>query len=913
MNIRSTGALFLAMFMAVVAFAASANVVFVPSYPIFSHYMAGDSISLSDSARVSPLVGDSISDKKAKKDAIDAPVFYECTDSMVWSRGGDAYLYGSGKVNYDKIELTANIISMNLDSSVVHASGRVDTAGVAVGLPIFMDGGTPYESDRISYNFKTKKGFINNVFTQQGDGFIMGGKAKKDSSDVFYSQDGMYTTCDSEHPHFYVKLTRAKVRPKKDVVSGPLYLVVEDVPLPLALPFGYFPFTSSYSSGIIMPTFGDETERGFYLRDGGYYFAISDKMDLRITGEIFTKGSWGVGAASTYANRYKYSGSFDFSYLVTKNGEKGLPDYAVGKNFRIQWSHRQDAKVRPNSNFSASVNFATSSYERSNLNSLYNPILNSQSMRTSSVSYSRTFPSIGLTLSATMNIAQNVQDSTLSLTLPNINVSLSKKYPFKRKKRKGEERWYEKISLSYSGQISNSISTKEDKVFKSNIINDWQNGVKHNIPINATFQLFDFINITPSFNYTERWYFKKINQEWDDVTNSVVRDTVNGFHRVYNYNFSLSANTTLYGFYQPAGFLKNSRVEMVRHVFKPSVSFTYAPDFGNHDYGYYDSYVYTDEKGEVHTVEYSPYQGSLYGVPGKGKTGSVSFSVSNNIEMKWRTKNDSIKKVSIIDELGASISYNLAAKTRPWSNLSTRLRLKLTKNYTFSLNATWATYAYQFNERGQVVVGDRTEWSYGRFGRFQGMSQNLSYTFNNKTFVKLMDWLRGSDEDGQQEGEKNESKGKEEGKGSSLRNSSSKKAKNADVDEDGYMPFKFPWNFTVSYGIMMAEDTSAKINVKSMRYPYKFTQNLNFSGNIGISDNWRINFTSGYNFEFKKLTTTTVNISRDLHCFEMSCGIVLSPYTSFNFSFRATSQMLADALKIDKRSGGSSNVQWYND
>ena len=913
MNIRSTGALFLAMFMAVVAFAASANVVFVPSYPIFSHYMAGDSISLGDSARVSPLVGDSISDKKAKKDAIDAPVFYECTDSMVWSRGGDAYLYGSGKVNYDKIELTANIISMNLDSSVVHASGRVDTAGVAVGLPIFMDGGTPYESDRISYNFKTKKGFISNVFTQQGDGFIMGGKAKKDSSDVFYSQDGMYTTCDSEHPHFYVKLTRAKVRPKKDVVSGPLYLVVEDVPLPLALPFGYFPFTSSYSSGIIMPTFGDETERGFYLRDGGYYFAISDKMDLRITGEIFTKGSWGVGAASTYANRYKYSGSFDFSYLVTKNGEKGLPDYAVGKNFRIQWSHRQDAKVRPNSNFSASVNFATSSYERSNLNSLYNPILNSQSMRTSSVSYSRTFPSIGLTLSATMNIAQNVQDSTLSLTLPNINVSLSKKYPFKRKKRKGEERWYEKISLSYSGQISNSISTKEDKVFKSNIINDWQNGVKHNIPINATFQLFDFINITPSFNYTERWYFKKINQEWDDVTNSVVRDTVNGFHRVYNYNFSLSANTTLYGFYQPAGFLKNSRVEMVRHVFKPSVSFTYAPDFGNHDYGYYDSYVYTDEKGEVHTVEYSPYQGSLYGVPGKGKTGSVSFSVSNNIEMKWRTKNDSIKKVSIIDELGASISYNLAAKTRPWSNLSTRLRLKLTKNYTFSLNATWATYAYQFNERGQVVVGDRTEWSYGRFGRFQGMSQNLSYTFNNKTFVKLMDWLRGSDEDGQQEGEKNESKGKEEGKGSSLRNSSSKKAKNADVDEDGYMPFKFPWNFTVSYGIMMAEDTSAKINVKSMRYPYKFTQNLNFSGNIGISDNWRINFTSGYNFEFKKLTTTTVNISRDLHCFEMSCGIVLSPYTSFNFSFRATSQMLADALKIDKRSGGSSNVQWYND
>ncbi|MBR5859811.1 MAG: LPS-assembly protein LptD [Bacteroidaceae bacterium] len=909
---RFIGKIFLTAVLAVsilVTVAGKANALgFGPYYSIhlLSDTIATDSLNSNDS----------VAKPAKKKDAIDAPVYYECTDSMVWSRGGNAYLYGSGKVNYDKIELTANVIKMNMDSSIVRATGTVDSLGVEVGLPIFKDGETPYESDRIAYNFKTKKGFINNVYTQQGDGFIMGGKAKKDSSEVFYSQNGQYTTCDAEHPHFYIKLTRAKVRPKKDVVSGPLYLVVEDVPLPLALPFAYFPFTSSYSSGIIMPTYGDETERGFYLRDGGYYFAISDKVDLRLTGEIFTKGSWGLGAESTYANRYKYSGSFDFSYLVTKTGEKGLPDYAVGKNFRLQWSHRQDPKAHPNSNFSASVNFATSSYERSNLNSIYNPMLNSQSMRTSSVSYSRTFPEIGLSISTTMNVAQNMQDSTLSLTLPSLNVSLSKKYPFRRKKRMGDERWYEKISFSYSGQMSNSINTKEDLLFKSNLADDWRNGVQHNIPINATFQLFDVINITPSINYTERWYLKKVNQEWDYATNSVVRDTVHGFHRVYNYNLSLSANTTLYGFYQPAGFLKNSRVHTVRHVFKPTVSFTYAPDFGDYKYGYYDTYVYTDENGEARTVEYSPYQNSLYGVPSKGKTGSVSFSISNNIEMKWRTKNDSLKKVSLIDELGASISYNLAAKTKPWSNLSTRLRLKLTKNYTFSLNATWATYAYQFNERGQVVVGDRTEWSYGRFGRFQGMSQNLSYTFNNKTFDKIKKFFQDEEESGEEN--TNNAENKPEGdeavvaKGS-FRDTSKIKSKDADVDEDGYMPFKFPWSFTVSYGIMMAENTAAKINVKTMRYPYKFTQNMNFSGNIGISDNWRINFTSGYNFQFKKLTTTTMNISRDLHCFEMSCGIVLSPYTSFNFSFRATSQMLADALKFDKRSGGSSNVQWYND
>ncbi|MBR5335452.1 MAG: LPS-assembly protein LptD [Bacteroidaceae bacterium] len=853
--------------------------------------------------------------KKKNKDALDAPVRYVANDSLVWSRGGNAFLYGSGKVNYDKIELTADVISMNMDSSVVHAAGRADSTGVVQGQPIFVDGGTPYETNRISYNFKSKKGKINNVYTQQGDGFMTGSDAKKDSNNVFYIQNGKYTTCDEAHPHFYVALTRAKTRPKKDVVFGPAYLVVEDVPLPLAIPFGFFPFTSDYSSGFIMPSYGDETERGFYLRDGGYYFAISDRMDLRLTGEVFTKGSWGVAAASSYAQRYRYSGSFSFNYLVTKQGERNLPDYSVGKNFRIQWSHRQDPKAVPNRNFSASVNFATSSYERSNLNSLYNPVLNSQSVRTSSVSYSRTFPNIGLTISATTNISQNIQDSTLALTLPNLNVSLSKKYPFKRKKRAGEERWYEKISLSYSGQMSNSISTKEDKVFKSNIIKDWRNGFSHRIPISATFQLFDYINITPNFSYNERWYFKKVHQSYNQATQQVMRDTVYGFNRVYDYNMSLSANTTLYGYYQPAGFLKNSRVHTVRHVFKPSISFNYSPDFGADRYGYYDTYVYTDANGEVRQVEYSPYENSLYGIPGRGKTGSVSFDMSNNVEMKWRTKSDSLKKVSIIDEIGASISYNLAAKRQPWSNLNTRLRLKLSKSYTFSLNATWATYAYEFNDRGQVVVGDKTEWSYGRFGRFQGMSQNLSYTFNNETLKKIKKLFNREDEEGgkNSDGENGESAEDKPAEKKALKGgrSGSKEAKKAEVDNDGYMPFRIPWNLSFSYGIIMAEDRGAQINIKSMRYPYKFTQNLNISGNIGISDNWKMNFTSGYNFEYKKLTTTTMNISRDLHCFEMSCGIVLAPYTSFNFSFRATSQMLADALKIDKRSSGSSNVDWW--
>ncbi len=867
--------------------------------------LAGDSVLLQAS--------DSIPEKKEKKDAIEDPVFYESSDSMVWSSSGNAYLYGDSKVKYQNIQLDAEIITMNMDSSVVSAMGKVDSLGVASGLPVFKDGDTPYESDKISYNFKSKRGIVNNVFTSQGDGFMTGERAKKDSTGAFYARRGAYTTCDAEHPHFYIALTRAKVRPKKDVVFGPAYLVVEDVPLPLAIPFGFFPFTDSYSSGFIMPSYGDDSERGFYLRDGGYYFAISDRLDLKLTGEIFTKGSWGLGASSTYAKRYRYSGNVSFNYLVTKEGEKGLPDYGVGKNFRLMWNHRQDAKAHPNSNFSASVNYATSNYERSNLTSIYNPMLNSQTVRTSSVSYSKTFPNIGLTISSTMNISQNVQDSIVSLTFPSLNVSLTKKYPFRKKKRAGDERWYEKISLSYTGQMSNSVTSKEDELFEKNLATEWRNGFKHNIPISATFQLFDFINITPSINYTERWYLKKVNQSWDYEAGKVARDTVTGFNRVYNYNMSVSANTTLYGFYQPAGFLKNSRVQMVRHVFKPTVSFTYAPDFGSDRYGYYESYTYMEDNGEIRTVEYSPYEGSLYGVPGKGKTGSITFSVSNNLEMKWRTKSDSLRKVSLIDELGATISYNLAAKTKPWSNLSTRLRLKLSKNYTFSLNAVFATYAYEFNERGQVVVGDRTEWSYGRFGRFQGMSQNISYTFNNDTWKKIKKLFGyGEDEsiDADADDDEKEEKSEEKKSKKSLAASSRGESKNADLDAEGYMPFKMPWSFSVSYGIVMSEDRSKPIDIKDMRYPYKFTQNMNFSGNIGISDNWKINFTSGYNFENKELTTTTLNILRDLHCFEMSCGIVLKPYTSFNFSFRATSQMLADALKWEKRDNGSV-LDWY--
>jgi len=867
-----------------------------------------------DSVALDSLGMDSLAvDTTKKKEPLDAPVIYEASDSIVFTKDGYAHLYGEGKVNYQNIELTSAVITMNMDSSTVFAKGVADTTGVETGTPIFKDGETPYESKIMRYNFKTKKGFINNIVTQQGEGYVTSEEGKKGADDEIYMRHGKYTTCDNhEHPHFYLRLSMAKVRPKKNVVFGPAQLVVEDVPLPIAVPFGFFPFNSSYSSGFIMPTYGDEMNRGFYLRDGGYYFAISDQMDLKVLGEIFTKGSWGLSAASNYNKRYKFSGSFNASYLVTKTGEKNMPDYSVSKDFRIQWSHRQDAKANPNSSFSASVNFATSSYDRSSLSSLYNPQQYSQNTKASSVSYSRNFPEIGLNISSTFNITQNTRVSSLSMTLPDVNISLNRIYPFKRKKSVGDERWYEKISLQYTGSITNSISTKDNLLFKTPLT-QWENGMQHKIPVSATFNLFKYINIVPSFNYTERWYLRKVKQSYDPSpasTDHVKRDTINGFNRLYDYNLSLQMNTKLYGMYKPL-FMKSKELQ-IRHVFTPTVSYTYTPDFGKSRYGYYDTYTYTDEDGEVRTVEYSPYEGAVYGYPGKNMSQNISFSVDNNIEMKMKSDKDTTgyKKISLIDQLGASLSYDVANKR--WSDLSMNLRLKLTKSYTFNMNASFATYAYEFDENGNVVVGDRTEWSYGRFGRFQGYSGSFSYTLNNDTFKKLFGKKEEDEKNKDNKGkEENEDEETDEETEEQNNNSNMRKTEKASVDSDGYLAFKFPWSVSLSYSYSIREDRSKDINIKTMRYPYSLTHSLNVSGNFKIGSRWNMTYSTGYDFTSKEMSMTTLNITRDLHCFNMSCGLVFGPFTSYNFSIRANSSMLTDALKWDQRSNTGSAVTWY--
>ena len=864
---------------------------------------------------------------RSRKNGIDSPVEYSADDSLTYSAAsGLAHLYGNSSVKYQNMDLASEQIYMSLDSNLVHATGKMDTTTKKLtGTPVFKMGSDEYESDTMAFNFKTKKGLISNVYTQQDEGFLTSELSKRGADGEMFLQHGRYTTCDDPHPDFYLAMSRAKVRPGKDVVFGPTYLVVADVPLPFAIPYGFFPFTKSYSSGFIMPTYGDETDRGFYLRDGGYYFAISDKMDLKLLGEIYTKGSWAVSAASNYRKRYRYSGSFLVNYQNTLRGEKNMPDFTKETSFKVQWSHRQDQKANPYSSLTASVNFATTSFERNNLNSMYNPQAMTQSIRTSSVGWQTSFSSIGMSLTSTFNLNQNMRDSMIALTLPDLTITIAPFYPFKKKKAVGDPKWYEKISIAYNGLIKNEINTKEEKILHSSLSKDWVNGMSHTIPIKASFTLFNYVTVTPQFNFADKTLFRKVNKSWDEASQKEVADTVSGFYNLYNWNLGVNMSTKLYGFWIPNKKIFGEKVQAIRHVITPTVGFSYAPDFSTDRYGYYSTYQKTDADGKVSLVRYSPYQGGAFSPPGPGKTGVVTFDLSNNLEMKLKSEDDStgFKKVSLIDELRAGISYNFAADVRPLSDLSTSLRLKLSKSYTLNLSAIFASYVYEADSVGATprVSEHQTYWAQGKFGRFQGMSQNLSYTLNNEKVGNLIKWLKGEkvekkgdkgkkkeDDEWDNDVETNIDKDMEKAKHGAKKGDNAK----AETDEDGYMAFKMPWSISLGYGINMSEDTDVKkFNYDTMRYPYKFTQNLNVSGNLRISDGWNISFSSGYDFENQKISMTTASLSRDLHCFNMSCSVVLAPYTSYNFSFRCNAATLTDALKYDKRSSYSNAVRWY--
>lgn len=858
----------------------------------------------------------SISRLRREKVDLDNAVTFSASDSLVLIGRNDAYLYGDGTVEYGEFKINAAEIRMLMDSTTVYAHGAPDSVGVIQGKPVFRDGNGEYESNTMKYNFNTQRGFITGVITEQGEGYLTGGTTKKMEDGSFYVAGGRYTTCDDhDHPHFYFQLTRARMRPKKDVVSGPVYMVLADVPLPLALPFGYFPFSKDYSSGIIMPTFGDDYNRGFYLRDGGYYFAINDNVDLALRGELYTKGSWGVSAHSSYAKRYRFRGSFDVSYITTITGDKDAPDYSKQNNFRIVWNHSQDAKANPNMSLSASVNFTTSGYTRNDLNSYYNNSF-TENTKSSTVNMTYRFPGTKWSLSTTANITQRTQDSTLAVSFPNINVSLSQLAPFKRKVSVGGEKWYEKIRLSYSGQFQNSLTAQQNQFFKKSLIKDWRNGMKHYMPVSATFSLFKYINISPSVTLNDRMYTSRIRRQWDPNASAEVRDTTYGFYNVFDFNASLSFDTKVYGFFKPWKVF-GDKVQMIRHVLTPTVSLSAAPDFSAPGWGAYGRYDYIDRDGNRAQQVYPYYSHTLYGGPSAGRQGIISVNLANNLEMKVKSDKDSTgyKKISLIENFTIGQSYNFAADSMNWSNLSTSIMLRLVRNFNLNLNATWDPYTYRLSPSGTPVRVNVPRWKAGKgWVKLVSTGTSFSYTFNNSTFRrKSSDTGNRSGTSAEYDDESIPDEGEEGVDGDSFasaaraRREKSRK-ESAEEDADGYADWQCPWSLTVNYSVNYGLGT---FNYDKMDYNGRFNQNLSFSGNIRPTKNWNFSFSASYDFQAKKIAYMNCSISRDLHCFTMSASVVpVGPYKSYNFHIAVKSSLLSD-LKYDKRSSSANGINWY--
>lgn len=871
-----------------------------------------------DTSYVTP-AADTVENKE-KGGGLKDIVEYQATDSMIFFNGNIGRLYGDSKVVYGTTSLESGFIQMNMDSSVIYATGVKDSSGVMSGYPVFTDNSGKYESKKVIYDYETEKGIISGVVTQQGEGYVTGNKTKKINEDEFCMVDGKYTTCDKvDDPHFYLALSKAKVKPHGYIVSGPAHLVVEDVNLPLFIPFGYFPINSGVSSGILSPSYGDDLSRGFYLKDFGYYFAFNDYVDLALTGEFYTKGSWGIKARSRYRKRYKYSGNLNASFLETVNSEKYLPDYSKYYNASVVWSHTQDAKANPYRSFSASVNFQTSGYTRSDLNSYYNASAFAASTKSSTVNMTQRFPNSPFTISMSGSVTQSSRDSLVSVSFPSLRVSMSTITPFKRKNKVGDEKWYEKIRVGYTASMSNSINrVKEYDFFEKNIIKDWKNGIQHSVPVSATFSVLKNINLTPSLSYRERWYSSHINKSYDEVNNTVVSDTVWGFNRVWDYSASVSASTKLYGMYRPWAWLFGNKISRIRHVLTPTVSFSYHPDFSSSFYGYYGTYSYENADGDMVTQRYSKYSNSLYGVPGAGKSGSIGLSIANNLEMKVRQvtdTSDTYKKVSLIDNLSFSTSYNLAADSLNWSNISTSIRLKFGKNYSLSLSGALDPYTYALDKSGNPYKTNTTQWKKNKIiGKLISTGTSFSYTFSNKMFSK-----KKKDKNGKKSDKENESSdsgvhvdkngfsadgGLSGGDGSS----SSDTGKDIyDPESNLYQDFKLPWSLSVNYSLRYRRST---FNKEKLEYNHKFSHNLSFSGNISLTDNWKFSASTSYNFQQHKLTTMNCTVYRDLHCWEITGSFIpIGNYKSYNITIRVKSSILKD-LKYEQHQNPYDNTIW---
>ncbi len=857
-------------------------------------------------------------EEKSSGLGIDADVQYTAKDSIIMTMDGSrkVFLYGDAEVKYLDITLTAACIELDLDSSLTYAYGIEDSLGVATGLPVFTDKSGSYEMKTIKYNFESEKALIEHVVTEQGEGYVVSEFAKKAPDDSFSIKDGHYSTCDNhEHPHFYLNLTKAKVIPGKKTITGPAYLVIEDIPLPIGIPFAVIPNTSSYSSGIIMPSYGEESSRGLFLRDGGYYWAASDYFDLAVTGDLYANESWGLRGNSKYKLNYKFSGNFNFQYIVNVNSDKDLPDYSKSKDFSITWSHRQDSKANPYSTFSASVNFSSSSYDQNNVSSVININKLAQNTKRSSISYSRKFPKAPFNFSANILASQNTRDSTVSFTAPDLTLTMNRIFPFKNKNKVGsKEAWYEKISLSYTGNVKNYINTKESELGDKKFPQQWENGARHSIPLSLNLKLLKYFTLTPSLNYTERWYSKSITKEWDEeLEQIVVSDTTNGFNRVYDYSYSVSTSTKFYTFYTPWRKLFGNKVEKIRHVMTPSASMSFRPDFGQEKFGYYDWFeYYNPNQDSIIHYQYSKYEGSLYGTPGTGRSGSLGLSIGNTLEMKVKSDQDStgFKKVKILESLNFSTSHNFLADSLKWSNVSMSGRTKIFGT-NINFGATFDPYAYVYDSIAKRPIKINTSaWkSQRKLAHMQSANLSFGLSFGSEKLKKWREKRNGvstdetnADEDTPPENDMSNPLDRMDQLPDAFANT--RGTQETAIGDDGYTKFEFPWNLSLNYSLRLA---NGDFDIENRTFKKRVTSSVNFSGDFSLTPKWKFSFSSGYSFDTQEISHTNLRVSRDLHCWGMSFNLVpVGRYKSYFFSISVNSSLLQD-LKYDKRSSARDN------
>lgn len=847
----------------------------------------------------------------AKQDELKEKIQYGAVDSTFNDiKTGIVYLYGKAKVIYNDFQLDADYIRYDSKNNQIFASGLRNKDGKYLGRPIFKMGDEANSSaDSLSYNTETGKGVVYGVFTEQEGGFFSGGKVKMQPENEAHLAGTTFSTCNLPHPHFGIYITRG-IGTEKQIITGPVYLKIEDIPMPLGLPFGFFPKPNKKTSGFILPTPNQDATRGFSLNGLGYYLAFNDYIDGRITGNVYTNGSFDFSASSNYLKRYKYNGGFNFTFSSTRNGLEGTPEYKPQKNFNISWQHSQNANARPGTTFSASVNAGTSSFfSTTAADGSYDIDQIAQNIMSSSIAYGKVFGDGLFNMTAALSHSQETQNKTISLTLPQISLNMMTINPFDSKNRVDVQKWYQKITVGYSMQASNKVDTREDLLFDKDGFKRFKNGFSHNIPISLPFTVANYFNFNANANYNERWYLQTINKRaiFTGTSDSLAIDTVNGFKRSGEYNIGISMSTKIY---KQKEFKNFGSIKGLRHIITPNVSFSYKPDFSDAKYGSYKELMYytndirpgysqlvdgkplVDNYGRVQ--KYSIYEQGIFGGPSSGEQASIGFSIDNNIELKVKSKKDTtnggLKKIPIIQGLSFSGSYNFVAPVKKLSMIGFNGRSQFTDKLGFNFGGSFSPYLVEEVEStfgsgaNQTTIFslqevDKYVWSVGKLPRLTSFNFSFDYSLNPealKSRNKNMDQLRN------QPGNQGRTPEQIQELAAISR------------DPNAFVDFNVPWNFAFTYSFNYN-------NALSSAKTRDISNTLNFNGDVSLTPKWKVQFRSGWDFKASTFSHTSFSIYRDLHCWDLSASWVpFGAYASYSVTIKVKASILQD-LKLSKR------------